>query len=162
MLAHKIDILWAPTTTDKPSQWFWDQTTDKPSTLVLRLNQETCVPHLFVNGIDHTWRHPTSRSTGHRVSDLCDHPRSSKLGLLLLPWFSSLPTMPHLSPSQHEISKHDSPNKTKIKVKQLKCLGFEFKLRNWPLVFSISPLISPLITKSTKFEVWIQDPKKHS
>jgi hypothetical protein len=36
-------------TDEKPSQWFWGQTTDKPSTLVLRLNQETCAPHLHVH-----------------------------------------------------------------------------------------------------------------
>jgi hypothetical protein len=26
---------------EKPFQWFWGQTTNKPSTLILRLNQET-------------------------------------------------------------------------------------------------------------------------
>jgi hypothetical protein len=40
-------------------------------TLVLRLNQETHAPRLLVHGADHTQRHPTSRSSGHRVLDLC-------------------------------------------------------------------------------------------
>jgi hypothetical protein len=35
----------------KPSQLFWGQTTDKPSTLVLSLNQETCVTMRQANTI---------------------------------------------------------------------------------------------------------------
>jgi hypothetical protein len=35
--------------------------------------------------------------------------------------------MPHLPPAHHETTKHNSPNETKIKVKQLNCPGFEFK-----------------------------------
>jgi hypothetical protein len=57
---------------------------------------------------------------GHRVPDLSDHPRSSALDLLLLPWSSSLHVMPHLPPAHHETSKHDSPNETKVKEKQNK------------------------------------------
>jgi hypothetical protein len=57
----------------------------KPSTLVLRLNQETRVLHLYVHGADRTRRHLTSQSLGHRVPDLCDHLWSSVPGLLLLP-----------------------------------------------------------------------------
>jgi hypothetical protein len=41
------------------------------TTMVLRPNQETCTPHLPVHGADRTQRHPTSRSSGHRVPDLC-------------------------------------------------------------------------------------------
>jgi hypothetical protein len=41
------------------------------STLVLRQNQETCVPRLLVHGADRTWCHPTSRSSDHWVPDLC-------------------------------------------------------------------------------------------
>jgi hypothetical protein len=40
-----------------------------------------------------------------------EHPRSSAQGLLLLPKFSSLPVMSHLSPTHHETSKRDSPHK---------------------------------------------------
>jgi hypothetical protein len=105
-------------TDEKPSEWFWGQTTHKPSTLVLRLNQETRVPRLHVHDADRTRRHPTSRSPGHRVPDLCDHLRSSAPGLLLLPASSSLHAMPHLPPAQHKTSKHDYPNETKIKEKQ--------------------------------------------
>jgi hypothetical protein len=38
----------------KPSEWFWGQTTHKPSTLVLRLNQETRASSLHVPGADRT------------------------------------------------------------------------------------------------------------
>jgi hypothetical protein len=55
----------------KPSQWFWGQTIDKPLTLFLRLNQETHASRLLVHGADRTQRHPTSRSSGHWVLDLC-------------------------------------------------------------------------------------------
>jgi hypothetical protein len=42
-----------------------------PPTLVLRQNQETCVLHLLVHDVDRTQRYPTSRSSGHRVLNLC-------------------------------------------------------------------------------------------
>jgi hypothetical protein len=113
----------------KPSQWFWCQTNDKPSTLDLRLNQETRVPRLHMHITDRTQRHPTSWSPGHRVPDLCDYPWSSTPGLLLLPRSSSLHDMPHLPPAHHETSKRDSPNQTKIKVKQTNHPRFEFKPR---------------------------------
>jgi hypothetical protein len=95
--------------------------------MVLRLNQETRAPRLHMHGADHTQRDPTSRTPDYSVPDLCDHPRSSAPGLLLLPRFSSLHAMPHLPPAHHETSKRDSPNKTRIKVKQTNCPGFEFK-----------------------------------
>jgi hypothetical protein len=84
----------------------------------LRLNQETCALHLHVHSADHTRRHLTSRSPGHRVPDLCDHARSSTPGLLHLPRSWSLHAMPHLPPAHHETSKCDSPNEIKIKEKQ--------------------------------------------
>jgi hypothetical protein len=124
-----VAISFEARTDEKPSEWFWGQTTHKPSTLVLRLNQEICAPHLHVHGADHTWHHPTSWLPGHRVPDLCDHSWSSVPGLLLLPWFSSLYAMPHLPHAHHETSKHDSPNETKIKVKQTNRPRFEFKPR---------------------------------
>jgi hypothetical protein len=39
--------------------------------LVLWLNQKTYTPHLLVHGADRTQHHLTSRSSGHRVPDLC-------------------------------------------------------------------------------------------
>jgi hypothetical protein len=68
--------------TKKSSQWFWgpnhqtravdfEVKIGKPSTFVLRLNQETRAPSLHVHGTDHTWHHLTSRSPSHWVSDLC-------------------------------------------------------------------------------------------
>jgi hypothetical protein len=109
-------------TDEKPFEWFWGQTTYKPSTLVLRRNKKTRAPRLQGNGADHPRRHPTSRSPGHRVPDLCDHPLSSAPGLLLLPWSSSLHIVPHLPPAHHKTSKHDSPNETKIKEEQNKTI----------------------------------------
>jgi hypothetical protein len=109
----------------KPSQWFWVQTMDKPLTLVLRLNQESHAPR--------AWCRPHTASLDFSIirplstRPMSDHPRSFAPGLILLPRSSSPPVMPHLSPTHHETSKHDSPNKTKIKVKQSKCHGFEFK-----------------------------------
>jgi hypothetical protein len=41
------------------------------STLVLRLNQKTHAPRFHVHGADRTWHHPTSRSSSHRVPNLC-------------------------------------------------------------------------------------------
>jgi hypothetical protein len=73
-------------------------------------------------GADRTRRYPTSQPPGHRVPDLCDHHRSSAPGLLLLPWSSSLHAMLHLPHAHHEISKHDSPNETKVKEKQNKTI----------------------------------------
>jgi hypothetical protein len=68
----------------KPSKWFWVQTTNKSLTLILRLNQETRDSHLHVHGTDRTWRSMISRSSVHWVPDICDYPRSSASGLLLL------------------------------------------------------------------------------
>jgi hypothetical protein len=93
--------------------------------MFLRLNQESCAPHLLMHDIDRTHHHPTSRLSGHRVPDLCDHSRSSAPGFLLLPRSSSLHIMPHLPSTHHETSKCNSPNETKIKVKQPKYLRFE-------------------------------------
>jgi hypothetical protein len=61
----------------------------------------------------------------------------------------------------------------RITVKLPKYSEFEFKPRHvndashikpryYPLGFSISPLMSPLIIKDTKFEVQIKDPMKHN
>jgi hypothetical protein len=92
-----------------------------------------------------------------------NHLWSSALYLLLLSRYSSLSAMSHLSPAHHETNNRDSPHETRIKVKLLKCLGLKFKPqhfndsshikpRYWPIGFSISPLMSPLTIKSTKFE----------
>jgi hypothetical protein len=128
--------------------------------LGLRLNQETRAPRLHVHGAD-------------RVSDMCDHPQSSASGLLLLPRSSSLHHMPHLPPAQHETSKHDSPNETKIKEKQnkpipnlnsslAKSMTHHIQTKELTTWFLNFPLDESIDNKSTKFEVQIQDPMKHS
>jgi hypothetical protein len=149
------------------------KTTHKLLTLVLRLNQETRAPNLHVPGADRTQRHPTSRPPSHWVPDLCDHPRSSAPGLLLLPWSSSLHAMPQLPPTHHETSKHDSPNETKIKEKQnetvldsnsnlAKSMTHHNQTKELTTWFLNLPLDESIDNKSTKFEVRIQDPMKHT
>jgi hypothetical protein len=160
-------------TDEKPFQWFWGQTTDKPSTLVLKLNQETRTPSLHIPGADLTWRHLISQPPGRRVPDLCDHPRSSTPGLLLLPWSSSLHVMPHLPPAHYETSKRDSPNETKVKERQnktvpdsnsnlAKSMTHHNQTKELTTWFLNLPLDESIDNKSTKFEVRIQDPMKHS
>jgi hypothetical protein len=146
--------------------------------MVLKLNQETRTPSLHVLGADRTRCHPTSRPPDHRVPDLCNRPRSSAPGLLLLPRSSSLHTMPHLPSAHYETSKRDSPNETKIKEKQNKTKQNKAipdsnsnlaksmthhnqtkELITWFLNLSLDESID---NKSTKFEVRIQDPMKHS
>jgi hypothetical protein len=83
--SQTVAIGFVAQTDEKLSEWFCGQTTHKLSTLVLRLNQEIRAPRLHVHGADRTRRHLTSRSPGHRVPDLYDHPWSSAPGLLLLP-----------------------------------------------------------------------------
>jgi hypothetical protein len=81
--------------------------------------------------------------------------------------------MPHLPPAHHEISKCNSPNETKIKEQQNKTVpdsnsnlaksmthhNQTKELTTWFLNLSLDESID---NKSTKFEVRIQDPMKHS
>jgi hypothetical protein len=122
-----------------------------------------------VYSADRTRCHPTSRSSDHRVPDLCHRPRSSALGLLVLPRSSSLPTMLHLPPAHQLTSKHDSPHDTKIRVKLPKCPGFEFKPhqvnhssqsnQGTDHLVSQSPLDESIDNKRHK--VWSLNPKPH-
>jgi hypothetical protein len=158
---------------EKSSKWFWGQTTHKPSTLVLRLNQEIHVPSLHVSGADRTRCHPKSRPAGHRVLDLCDHPHSSAPGLLLLPRSLSLLVILHLPPGHHETSKRDSPSETKTKENQnetvpdsnsnlTKSMTNHNQTKELITWFLNLPLDESIDNKSTKFEVQIQDPMKNS
>jgi hypothetical protein len=81
--------------------------------------------------------------------------------------------MPHLPPAHHEISKRDSSNERKVKEKQNKTIpnsnsnltksmthhNQTKKLTTW---FLNLPLDESIDNKSTKFEVRIQNPMKHS
>jgi hypothetical protein len=81
--------------------------------------------------------------------------------------------MPHLPPAHHKISKRDSSNETKIKEKQNEIVpdsnlnlaksmthhNQTKKLTTWFLNLRLDESID---NKSTKFEVRIQDPMKHS
>jgi hypothetical protein len=155
------------------TQRFRGQTTDKPSTLVLRLNQETCSPRLLMHSVDCIQCHPTSRPSGHRLPDLC----------LTIPG-----PLHQVSYSYHDpvTSRHAAPItctpwdkqtqfssriKGKGKTIEMSQIWIQtsasqwlitIKPRHWPLGFSISPLMSTLTAKSTKFKFQVQDPMKHS
>jgi hypothetical protein len=141
--------------------------------MVLRLNQETRAPSLHVPGADRTRRHRTSRPPDHRVPVLCDYPQSSAPGFLLLPRSSSLHAMTHLPPAHHETSKCDSPSETKVIEKQnetipdsnsnlAKSMTHHNQTKELTTWFLNLPLDESIDNKSTKFDVRIQDPMKHS
>jgi hypothetical protein len=121
-----------------------------------------------MHGADRIRRHLISRSSGHRVPDMCDYPRSSAPGLLLLPRSSSLPTMPHLPPTHHETSERDSPT-NKIKVKQTKCPRFEFKSHQVNDSSQSNQEIDHLVSQSPpwwvhwqqKYKVWSLNLRPH-
>jgi hypothetical protein len=80
--------------------------------------------------------------------------------------------MPHLPPAHHEISNHDSLNETKIKEKNetvpdsnsnlAKSMTHHNQTKELPTWFLNLPLDESIDNKSTKFEVQIQNPMKHS
>jgi hypothetical protein len=81
--------------------------------------------------------------------------------------------MPHMPPAHHKMSKHDSPNKTKIKEKQnetildsnsnlTKSMTHHYQTKELGTWFLNLPLDESIDNKSAKFEVRIQDPLKHS
>jgi hypothetical protein len=109
----------------KSSQWFWCQITDIDIGFEAQL-RNTCFsspraryrPHTTSPNLSITWPPSTRRV----LQSLVLFTRS-----LLLSRSSSLHVMSHLPPAHHEKSKHDSPNKQKIKLKQPNRPGFEFK-----------------------------------
>jgi hypothetical protein len=81
--------------------------------------------------------------------------------------------MPHLPPTHHETIQYDSPNETKIKEKQketvpdsnsniAKSMSHHNQTKELTTWFLNLPLDKSIDNKSTKFEVQIQDPMKHS
>jgi hypothetical protein len=81
--------------------------------------------------------------------------------------------MLHLSPAQHETSKRDSPNEIKVKEKQnktipdsnsnlAKSMTHHNQTKERITWFLNLPPDESIDNKSTKFEVRIQDPMKHS
>jgi hypothetical protein len=78
-----------------------------------------------------------------------------------------------MPPAHHETSKCDSPNKTKVKEKQnetisdlnsnlAKSITHHNQTRELTTWFLNLPLDEYINNKSTKFEVRIQEPMKHS
>jgi hypothetical protein len=80
--------------------------------------------------------------------------------------------MLHLPLAHHETSKHDSPNETKKKEKNktipdsnsnlAKSMTHHNQTKELTTWFLNLPLDESIDNKSTKFEVQIQDPMKHS
>jgi hypothetical protein len=106
-------------------------TTDKPLTLVLRLNQENHAARLLVHSADNTRCHLTSRSSDHRVPDLC----LTILGPLHQVSYYCLD--PRRCPPCRTCHLHTMRQANvilhtnqRIKVKLPKCPGFEFKPRH--------------------------------
>jgi hypothetical protein len=81
--------------------------------------------------------------------------------------------MPHLPPAHHETSKHNSLNETMVKENQnktnpdsnsnlAKSMTHHNQTKEPTTWFLNLPLDESIDNKSTKFEVQIQDPMKHS
>jgi hypothetical protein len=81
--------------------------------------------------------------------------------------------MPHLPPAHHKTSERDSPNEIKVKEKQnktvpdsnsnlTKSMTHHNQTEEWTTWFLNLPLDKSIDNKSTKLEVRIQDPMKHS
>jgi hypothetical protein len=81
--------------------------------------------------------------------------------------------MSHLPPTHHKTSKHDYTNETMIKEKQnetvpqsnstiTKSMTHHNQTKELTTWFLNLPLDESIDNKSTKFEVRIQDPMKHS
>jgi hypothetical protein len=133
---------------EKPSKWFWGQTTHKLSTLVLRINQETRVTHLHVHGVDRTWRHLTSRSLGHQIPNLCDHPpilctRSLTPAMILIATRHTAPATFFRKLSANTILQtKQKKKKNKMKLSWIRIQTspsqwfITIKPRNWSLGFS--------------------------
>jgi hypothetical protein len=80
--------------------------------------------------------------------------------------------MPHLPPTHHKTSKHDSSNETKIKEKQnktipdlnsnlAKSMTHQNQTKERTTWFLNLPSDESIDNKNTKFEVQIEDPMKH-
>jgi hypothetical protein len=138
------------------SKWFWGQTTRTVSISFEAKLGET-VNLGFEAKLRNLWSSsPYARCRSHTTSPdlsiirplstqhVLDHPRSSAPSLLLLPQSSSLPIMPHLSPTHYETSTCISPHETDSRVKPPKFPGFKFKPRQVNYSSQIKPRYSPL------------------
>jgi hypothetical protein len=138
-----------------PSEWFWGQTTRIIATRFEAKPRETvdlgfeakqrnpcssspyarCRPHIASPDLSIVWL-PSTRP-------VLDHPWSSAPSLLLLPRSSSLPTMPHLSPTHQETSKCISPHGMDSRVELPKFPKFKFKPRQVNYSSQIKPRYWP-------------------
>jgi hypothetical protein len=99
-----------------------------------------------------------------------DHPRSSALGLLLLPRSSSLSAKSHLSSTHHKTSKHDSPYEPKDKGKTIKMswIRIEISARQWLITYQTKVLTTWFLNlpldesiDNKKHKVWISNLRPH-
>jgi hypothetical protein len=122
-----------------PSEQFWGQTTRTVATSFEAKLRETvdlgfwAEPRNTCSSSPYAWCRPHTMSPDLSIirqphtQPVLDHPRSSAPSLLLLSRSSSLPTMPHLSPTHHETRKRVSPHETDSRVEPPKFPGFKFK-----------------------------------
>jgi hypothetical protein len=175
-----------------PSEWFWCQTTrivatgfetklGEPSTLVLRLNQETypwfwgstkkltllistCMVHTAHDVIRPPDRLSTEYPTCatipgplHQVSyschDPCCYPPCRTCHLHIMRQANAI-----LHTNKSNIAEPRKCPRFKFKPRRVNDSS-HIKPRYWPLRFSISPLMSSLTTK--KHKVWSLNPRPH-
>jgi hypothetical protein len=138
VLRHKLINLLPLGFKDQTKNYHGDFETQitKPSTMVLRSNQETVAVVLRLNHWQTIATSFEAKSEKPRFSSpprvwcgwhtvspdllivqplstrlMTDHPQSSVPSLILLPRFSSLPTISHSPPTHYETSKHVSPHR---------------------------------------------------
>jgi hypothetical protein len=132
------------------------------SILILRLNQETRAPRLHMHGADHTWRHPTSRSSNHRLPDMC----LTIINPLHQVSYSYLDSHRYLS--CHTCHLHTTRQVNVIlhtnkgnSVEPRKCTGFKFKPRHVNDSSQTDQGIDHLVSHTTsrmsdiRWRVWI-------
>jgi hypothetical protein len=156
---------------ENQSKWFRGQTTRAVATGFEAKSRETVDLGFEAKPRNPRSSSPCARCRPHTTSSdlsimrpssirhVLDDPWSSALSLLLLPQSSSLPAMPHMSPTHHETRKHVSPHKTDSRVRlsnfpdsnsnQGKSITHH-KPNQGPLGFSIFPLMRTLTTQRHK------------
>jgi hypothetical protein len=135
----QLPVLWPKP--GNPSKWFWGETTRTVTTGFEIKPRET-----VDLGFEAELRNPRSSSScawcrPYTVSPdlsivqqlstwpVLYHHRSFAPSLLPVSESSSLPTMPHLSPTHHGTSKHVSPHETDSRLEPPKFSGFKLKPR---------------------------------
>jgi hypothetical protein len=138
----------------------YETQTEKSSNMDLRLNQETHSPHLLVHGTDCTQCYPNSRSPDHWVPDvwltisiLCI--RSPTHAMILV---AARYVAPATCTPRDKQTRFSTRNKNKGKSIKMLWIWIQtsecqrlttYQTKVLSTCFSISPLMSPLTTKSS-------------